>query len=117
MFSVVRRGKIERSSNAQETPIAKAVYSFLQEKMPSSFSFPAWNNGRIVCQRSQLKQILTGIESSSDGSKDKIVPLTNSFPLHGTRMSTGDLTSVQPNNNSEADKAIGTRAELMTSTV
>lgn len=104
---------MERSSSAQDTPIAKASNSFLQENMFSSFGFATWNRGRIVCQRSQLKQILSGIESSSDGSKkDKIIPLSNS-PFPGTKMFTNDIQY----NNTNSDAVSGTRAELMTSTV
>ncbi|GMN45761.1 hypothetical protein TIFTF001_014947 [Ficus carica] len=110
---VVVRGKMERSSSAQDTPISKASYSFLLENMFSSFGFATWNRGRIVCQRSQLKQILAGIESSSDGSKkDKIIPLSNS-PFPGTRMFTDDMQY----NSTNTDAVSGTRAELMTSTV
>ncbi|PON34160.1 Smr domain containing protein [Parasponia andersonii] len=115
--AVVVRGKMEESPGAQDSPIAKAAYTFLQENMFSSFGFPAWNKGRIVCQRSQLKQILSSIESSSDGSKkDKIITLSNSFPLPGSRTSTTDVKSGQYDN-ANSDAAIGTRAELITSTV
>ena len=108
---------MERSPSAQEAPIAKAAYTYLQENMFSSFDFPAWNKGRIVCQRSQLKQLLSSIESSSDASKkDKIITLSNSFPLSGTRTSTSDFKSGRYDN-ANSDPAIGTTAELMTSTV
>ncbi|XP_024022869.1 pentatricopeptide repeat-containing protein At1g74850, chloroplastic [Morus notabilis] len=113
---VVVRGKMERSPSAQETPIAKASYSFLQENMFSSFGFPTWNKGRIVCQRSQLKQVLSGIESSSEKSKkDKIITLSNS-PVPGTKMPTNVMQSSRYNN-SNSDAVTGTRAELLTSTV
>ena len=117
-FLLTRRGKMEESQITQDMPIAKAALSFLRDNVSSSFSFPEWNKGRIVCQRSQLKQILSGIESSSDGSKkDRIITLSNSpFPLPGTRTTISELPSGQ-HNNVISDATIGRRAELLTSTV
>jgi len=63
-----REGMLEKSSVAQDFPIGKAVYSFLQDFVPSSSSFPGWNKGRITCQCSQLKSIMSGTESISDGT-------------------------------------------------
>ena len=59
-----REGMLEKSSVAQDFPIGKAVYSFLQDFVPSSSSFPGWNKG----QCSQLKSIMSGTESISDGT-------------------------------------------------
>lgn len=117
-FLLTRRGKMEESQITRDMPIAKAAFSFLQDNVSSSFSSPAWNKGRIVCQRSQLKHILSGIVSSSDGSKkDRIINLSNSpFPSPGTRASISDLPSDQQNN-VNSDATIARRAELLTSTV
>ncbi|ONI08499.1 hypothetical protein PRUPE_5G181900 [Prunus persica] len=92
---VVVRGKMEKSSMTQDLPIAKAAYSFLEDNMPSSFSFPKWNKGRILCQRPQLKRILSSIEPSTDGSeRKKIITLSNSlFPPLGTKTSSKDVNS------------------------
>ncbi|MBA0622044.1 hypothetical protein Godav_007614 [Gossypium davidsonii] len=76
---VARRGLMEKCATAHDIPVARAAYRFLQDNFSSSFSFPGWNNGRIVCQRSQLKRMLSATNSSSDGSKeDNIIALSNS---------------------------------------
>ncbi|KAG8476130.1 hypothetical protein CXB51_032870 [Gossypium anomalum] len=76
---VVARGQMEKCATAHDIPVARAAYRFLQDNFSSSFSFPGWNNGRIVCQRSQLKRMLSATNSSSDGSKeDNIIALSNS---------------------------------------
>ncbi|KAK4257126.1 hypothetical protein QN277_006756 [Acacia crassicarpa] len=75
---VVVRGEMEQSTAAQDYPIAKAAFSFLQEISPS-LTFARWNKGRIVCQQSQLRRILSGTESSSKkAKKDKLITLSNS---------------------------------------
>jgi hypothetical protein len=109
---------MEKSSSTRDFPIAKAAYSFLQDKVPSFFSFPGWNKGRIVCQRSQLKRILSGTESSSDGSKkDKIIDLSNSpFNLPGARTSGSDVNSSHQKD-ADSESRIRTRTELVPSTV
>jgi hypothetical protein len=82
-----REGMLEKSSVAQDFPTGKAVYSFLQDFVPSSSSFPGWNKGRITCQCSQLKSIMSDTESISDGTaKDehqmpmRVVTTTRLFP-------------------------------------
>lgn len=82
------RGQMERSTVAQDYPIAKAAFSLLQE-ISSSLTFAGWNNGRIICQQSQLRRILSGTESSSKRSKkDKLITLSNSpLTLPGGRTS------------------------------
>ncbi|XP_030475504.2 pentatricopeptide repeat-containing protein At1g74850, chloroplastic [Syzygium oleosum] len=107
---VVVRGRMEKSSTSQEFPIAKAASSFLQETLSSSFGFPGWNRGRIVCQRTQLKKVLSGIESSSEGSKnDRLVILSNSpFSPRGTRIS-------QRNDNPHTEAKERKKRELVTS--
>lgn len=101
---------MEKSSTSQEFPIAKAASSFLQETLSSSFGFPGWNRGRIVCQRTQLKKVLSGIESSSEGSKnDRLVILSNSpFSPRGTRIS-------QRNDNPCTEAKERKKRELVTS--
>ncbi|CAK9141410.1 unnamed protein product [Ilex paraguariensis] len=114
---VVVRGQMETSSMTRDFPVAKAAYSFLKDNVSSSFCFPGWNKGRIVCQRSQLKKILSGTESSSDGSKkDHICTLNNShIPLPETRTSMGDAKRGQYGNaDTETSR---TSTELATSTV
>ncbi|KAJ6977402.1 pentatricopeptide repeat-containing protein [Populus alba x Populus x berolinensis] len=63
-----REGMLEKSSVARDFPIGKAVYSFMQDFVPSSSSFPGRNTGRFTCQCSQLKSIMSGTESFSDGT-------------------------------------------------
>ncbi|CAK7323939.1 unnamed protein product [Dovyalis caffra] len=76
------RGLLEKSSVAQDFPNGKVVYSFLQDIVPSSFPYPGWNEGRITCQRSQLKRILSTTESISDGTKkDKFIMPVVPLPL------------------------------------
>lgn len=115
---VVARGQVERSSTTDDLPIAKAVYMFLQDNASSLFNFPGWNKGRIICQRTQLKRILSGMESSSDGSKkDNIISLSNSpfSPPDRKASTTGVKNSLFDNANSETKMTTST--ELMTSTL
>ncbi|KAJ0048289.1 hypothetical protein Pint_15352 [Pistacia integerrima] len=109
-------GHMERNSITQDYPIAKAAYTFLQDVSPL-FNFPGWNKGRIICQRSQLKRILTGIESSSNGStKNNIITLSNSpFSPPRTQTSATDVKNDQ--HDTSASETRNTRTELMTSTV
>ncbi|KAF2316024.1 hypothetical protein GH714_040819 [Hevea brasiliensis] len=111
---VAVRGRMEKSSVSQELPIVKAIYSFLQDNVSSSFSFPVWNKGRITCQRSHLKRILSGTDSISDENrKDQFIVLSNSpLSLPRTRISTSNVKSSQ-HENSDSE----TRTELLTSTV
>lgn len=104
---------MEKSSVSQEFPLVKAVYSFLQDNVSSLFSFPVWNKGRITCQRSHLKRILSGTDSTSDENrKDEFIALSNSpLSLPSTRTSTSNVNSQHENPNSE------TRTELVTSRV
>lgn len=73
---------MEKSSITRDFPIAKTAYSFLNDNISSSFVFPGWNKGRIVCQRVQLKRILSGRELPSEGAEtEDIIALINSpFP-------------------------------------
>lgn len=69
---------MERSSITRDFPVAKAAYSLLKD-VSSSFCFPGWNKGRIVCQKTQLKRIF-----SQDSDNESVVNLSNSpFPLSG----------------------------------
>ncbi|KAK7857255.1 pentatricopeptide repeat-containing protein [Quercus suber] len=109
---------MEKSSISRDFPIAKAAYSFLQDKVSSFFSFPGWNKGRIICQRSQLKRILSGTESSSDGSrKDRIIDLSNSpFNLPGTRTPRSGVMNGHEKD-AVSESRIMTRTEMIASTV
>lgn len=90
---VVVRGQMEKSSITRDIPVAKAAYTFLKDDVSSSFGFPGWNKGRIICQRPQLKKVLSAIGSSSeDPEKAPLFPLTNSpFPVLGTRTPTDGM--------------------------
>lgn len=108
---------MEKNSNAQDFPIAKTAISFLQDNVPSSFTFPGWNKGRLVCQQSQLRRILSGTESSSSRSKmDKLVSLSNTpLPNSGVIKSKSNVQSGKANDvDSRTDS---TRTELLTSAV
>lgn len=109
---------MEQSSISRDFPVAKAAYSFLQDKASSSFCFPGWNKGRIVCQRSQLKRILSSSESSSDGTKkDKLIDLSNSpLILSGARTSNADAKSSQ-HKDADSETRTRKRTELVPSTV
>ncbi|KAK6249418.1 hypothetical protein SCA6_003423 [Theobroma cacao] len=113
---VVARGQMEKSSIARDIPTAKAAYTFLQDIVSSSFSFPGWNKGRIVCQRSQLKRILSATGSSSDESKaDNIIALSNfPIPSMGVKSSPGDVEYTQHDNAISETKM--RRTELMAGT-
>ncbi|KHN18503.1 Pentatricopeptide repeat-containing protein, chloroplastic [Glycine soja] len=114
---VVVRGHMEKSTEAQDFPIAKAAISFLQDNVPSSFTFPGWNKGRIVCQQSQLRRILSGTESSSSRKKmDKLVSLSNTpLTTAGVITSKSDVQSGKANDvDSRTDS---TRTELLTSAI
>ncbi|KAL9271395.1 Pentatricopeptide repeat-containing protein, partial [Drosera capensis] len=84
---VIAHGKMERDSAVHESPIAKAVLSFLETNLPpSSFSFSGWNEGRLICQRKQLSALLSALkESSVESDKGEIIPLSNSpLPINAT---------------------------------
>ncbi|TKY55148.1 Pentatricopeptide repeat-containing protein [Spatholobus suberectus] len=114
---VVVRGHMEKNTDAQDFPIAKAAISFLQDNVPSSFTFPGWNKGRLVCEQSQLRRILSSTESSSSRKKmDKLISLSNT-PLitAGVKTSKSDVRSGKANDvDSRTDS---TRTELLTSAV
>ncbi|GFS32673.1 plastid transcriptionally active 2 [Actinidia rufa] len=115
---VVVRGQMEKSSITRDFPIAKAAYSFLKDNVSSSFCFPGWNKGRVICQRTQLKRILSATEQSSEGpKKDKLITLSNSsFPLLGTRTPRSEVRRDQ-NGSADTETRIRIATELMTSTV
>ncbi|KAG0463848.1 hypothetical protein HPP92_019917 [Vanilla planifolia] len=70
---VVVRGVMEKSTTARELPIAKAAYGFLRDHMPQFFHFPAWNKGRIISRRYQLKRL-------ASQSINTMVPINNMEP-------------------------------------
>ncbi|KAG9456747.1 hypothetical protein H6P81_001255 [Aristolochia fimbriata] len=92
---VVVRGDMEKSGARKEFPVAKAVYSSIQDYASSYFSFPNWNNGRIICQRAQLRRLLSASDQCEDGSKkQKFVDIVDSdFPDPGTVVFTKDVSS------------------------
>nr|AYM00962.1 pentatricopeptide repeat protein [Salvia miltiorrhiza] len=103
-----RRGHMERSSITRDFPVAKAAYSLLKD-VSSSFCFPGWNKGRIICQKAQLKRIF-----SQDSDNENRVNLSNSpFPLSGTRASARDPKQHKSSN----DVSFRTNTELMASGV
>ena len=108
---------MEKSSITRDFAVAKAAYAFLNE-VSSSFCYPGWNKGRIVCQRSHLKRILSSAKQPSDESKkDRIITLSNSpFPLPGSKTSMNNVKRDQ-HSDVNAETSITTRTELMTSTV
>ncbi|KAI3454574.1 hypothetical protein Pfo_011237 [Paulownia fortunei] len=114
--AVVVRGQMERSSITRDFPVAKAAYSLLKD-VSSSFCYPGWNKGRIICQKSQLKRVLSKTEPSSEETEiENIVSLCNSpFPLSGTRTSMSNLKQQSSSNANE--KSLRTNTELMTSGV
>uniref|UniRef100_A0A7N1A6W7 Smr domain-containing protein n=1 Tax=Kalanchoe fedtschenkoi TaxID=63787 RepID=A0A7N1A6W7_KALFE len=107
---IVVRGIMEKSSVARDSPIAKAAYSYL-ENISSSFSFPGWNKGRIVCHQTQLKKIL------SEGSKKgDMIGLSNyPFPSPETKSPSSNLNGSQFSSRSSMNDSA--RTQLTTSTV
>ncbi|XAR50119.1 hypothetical protein NMG60_11004359 [Bertholletia excelsa] len=114
---VVVRGQMEKSSVTRDFPVAKVAYSFLKDNVSTSFCFPGWNKGRIICQRPQLKKIFSARELSSEESeKDKLITFSNSpFPLPGAATPTSDIRRDQ-HVHSDAPR-IRMAKELMASTV
>ncbi|KAG5039510.1 hypothetical protein JHK85_011986 [Glycine max] len=114
---VVVRGHMEKTTDAQDFPIAKAAISFLQDNVPSSFAFPGWNKGRIVCQQSQLRRILSGTESSSSRKKmDKLISLSNT-PLTTAGAITSKSDAQSGKANGVDSRTDSTRTELLTSAI
>uniref|UniRef100_A0A1D1ZB86 Pentatricopeptide repeat-containing protein At1g74850, chloroplastic n=2 Tax=Anthurium amnicola TaxID=1678845 RepID=A0A1D1ZB86_9ARAE len=109
---VVVRGEMEKSSATRGFPVAKAAYAFLKDNISSSFSFPGWNKGRIICQRPQLKRLsLTTSERSPDGSaRSMLVFITDwSFPQPGARIYMAEIQ----NEHSTMEKNTLNALELM----
>lgn len=103
---------MERSSITRDFPVAKAAYSLLKD-VSSSFCYPGWNKGRIICQKPQLKRIFSKTE---DPEIDNIISLCNSpLPLSRTRAS---MSNLKQHNSSDAnDISFRTNTELMASGV
>ncbi|ONK70247.1 uncharacterized protein A4U43_C05F31770 [Asparagus officinalis] len=114
--AVVVRGEMEKSTVARGLPVVRAAYSFLRDEISSSFHFPGWNKGRIVCHRPQLKRFLTSIpDQPSDEPVNGFVPITNSsFPHPGTRIYTADIGSDEQ---SITESDTESEAELMATAV
>lgn len=109
---------MENSPVTQDFPVAKAVYPLLKDSFQSSFGFPGWNKGRIVCQNSQLKCILSNTESSSEEPKsDNLIHLSNSpLPLMETRTSRSEVKR-RKQDSADTEVGIRKREELTTSAV
>ncbi|WOG99517.1 hypothetical protein DCAR_0518870 [Daucus carota subsp. sativus] len=115
--AVVVRGQMEKSSITRDFPIAKTAYSFLKDNVSSSFVFPGWNKGRIICQRPQLKRILSGKDSPLGAIKgEDIIPLSNS-PFPPEKRATIDNSNRSQNGNVEKGTKRRSKPELMTSGV
>lgn len=97
---VVVRGQMEKSSAAQNIPMAKAAYKFMQNYAPPLFSFPGWNKGRIVCQRSQLKKFLASSGSAPESSNNDYAITLSNAPLSfmGAKSSTSNYQYSQRDN-------------------
>lgn len=115
---VVVRGQTEKSSVTRDLPVAKAAYSFLKDTISSSFSFPGWNKGRIVCQKTQLKRTFSSAEPSVEASKgDRLIPLSNSLiSLLGTQTSMS-VAKRSESVNAGSERSTRPDPELMTSSV
>ncbi|KAL5974266.1 Pentatricopeptide repeat-containing protein, chloroplastic [Asimina triloba] len=111
-FFLSRRGDMEKSSITRGFPVAKAAYSFLKDDISSSFCFPGWNKGRVICQRTQLKRVFSSPELPED--TEDLIPLTNSaFPCPGTRIFTREDGSKENLLSSISEKAARTGSELL----
>lgn len=105
---------MEKSSITRDFPVAKAAYSFLNDGLSSSFCYPGWNKGRIMCQRPQLKKILLAAEASEN---DKLITLSNSpFPLLGTRTSRSGAR-IDEHGSADIETRVRMATELVPSTV
>eukprot|EP00252_Welwitschia_mirabilis_P004017 TRINITY_DN1415_c0_g1_i1.p1 TRINITY_DN1415_c0_g1~~TRINITY_DN1415_c0_g1_i1.p1 ORF type:complete len:950 (+),score=168.14 TRINITY_DN1415_c0_g1_i1:298-3147(+) len=73
---VVVRGKAEQRPQAKHYPISKAVHQFLKD-FDSPFRYAEWNNGRIVCQQTQLKRWLsTEFQPESTSLRNSPLPFS-----------------------------------------
>ncbi|KAL8123491.1 hypothetical protein AgCh_011462 [Apium graveolens] len=108
---VVVRGQMEKSSITRDFPIAKTAYSFLRDNVSSSFVYPGWNKGRIICQRPQLKRILSGKDLPLGVIKgEDIIALSNSpfpserrEPLGNNHQSQNGSVETEPNNRNQSE--------------
>jgi len=115
-FFASRRGEMEKSPKAEDFPVAQVVYSFLKENISSSFSFAVWNKGRIICQRVQLKKLLSELELFSGQSEEhQVIKLTNTpLPLPLSMTSTSTSRRDQ-NSNTDTQNFTRRREELVPS--
>lgn len=114
---VVVRGKMENSPKAKDFPVAQVVYSFLKENISSSsFSFAVWNKGRVICQRAELKKLLSELEQFSGQSEEhQVIKLTNtplSLPLSTTSTS---ISRRDQNSSTDTQNFTRIREELVPS--
>ncbi|CAN1183058.1 Pentatricopeptide repeat-containing protein At1g74850, chloroplastic [Linum perenne] len=115
---VVVRGKRENMS--QSIPLAKAVYSFVEENGATSFFHSSWNKGRITCQKLHLKRLLSDIQQTCDGTeKQDMITLSNlTLSLDETRYRGDDAddTKISQNGSTNSKTSKEARTELLTST-
>ncbi|KAG6494866.1 hypothetical protein ZIOFF_042648 [Zingiber officinale] len=92
---VVVRGEMEKSSVIRDLPVPKAVYSFLRDNVSSSFHFPGWNKGRVVCQRSQLKKLQSKFQSEMNIAQESsvIMMYISGLPTGSIRVGTSPETA------------------------
>lgn len=108
---VVVRGQMEKSSITRDFPVAKTAYTFLRDNISSSFVYPGWNKGRIICQRPQLKRILSGKDSPQGAIKgEDIITLSNSpfpserrEPLGNSNQSQNGSVDTETNNRNKSE--------------
>jgi hypothetical protein len=82
---------MEKSTVTRGLPIAKVVYSFLNDTLSASFHFPKWNKGRIICLKSQLKRLQSAVDPSNGSLAAGFVDMTNSrLPAPGSKIYTSE---------------------------
>lgn len=115
-FLFPRRGHMEKSSIKRDFPVAKVVYPLLRDNVSSSFCYPGWNKGRIICQKSQLKRILLGTESSEESKSEDLFSLSNTeLPIMDTQSYRNDVR--RQHGSAKSETSTRKRKELMTSAV
>lgn len=108
---------MEKSSITRDFPIAKTAYTFLRDNVSSSFVYPGWNKGRIICQRPQLKRILSGKDLPLGAIKgEDIIALSNS-PFPPERREPLDNSNGSQNGSVETETTNRNKSELITSGV
>uniref|UniRef100_A0ACD6A7T4 Uncharacterized protein n=1 Tax=Avena sativa TaxID=4498 RepID=A0ACD6A7T4_AVESA len=111
---VVLRGKMEKSTITRGLPIAKVVYSFLNDTLSSSFHYPKWNKGRIICLKSQLKKLQAAIDSSNGAATPGLVHMTDSrLPSPGSKIYTREHQVENGSAHSTTESSVEEEPELL----